>query len=92
MANFTKADLLYSGYKHTALPDDDPKRTGKPDSTLLNKGESYEMVYFINKYMTNKSWTLLKTFQNVEKFIKEDSNLHKSHAFWKSELDKRFTA
>lgn len=92
MANFSNVNLLYSGYKHTALPDDDPRRTGKPDSTLLNKGESYEMTYFINRYMTAKSWTLVQTFQRIEDFIKKDPNGHKSHAFWKDELDKRFTA
>ncbi|QDW25237.1 hypothetical protein FFJ24_010610 [Pedobacter sp. KBS0701] len=92
MANFTKADLLYSGYKDTALPDDDPKRTGKPDSTLLNRGESYEMVYFINRYMTDKNWVLLATFQRIEAFLKEDKNSNKSHGFWRGELDKRFTA
>jgi len=92
MANFTNANLRYPGYKHTALPDDDPRRTGKPDSTLLNKGESYEMTYFINTYMTKKNWVTIGTFQRIEEFIKVDPNGHKSHAFWRSELDRRFTA
>ena len=92
MADFTKASLFYSGYRDTALPNDDPKRTGKPDSTLLNRGESYEMVYFINRYMTGKNWTLLDTFQRIEAFLKEDKNSNKSHSFWCDELDKRFTA
>lgn len=35
MANFTKDDLAYSSYKETAYPSDDPKVTGKPDSTML---------------------------------------------------------
>ncbi|OOQ57360.1 hypothetical protein [Mucilaginibacter pedocola] len=92
MANFTAQSLKFPGYKHTALPDDDPRTTGKPDSTLLNKGESYEMVYFINRYMTKKRWTLRDTFQRIETFIKTDANVHKSHAFWTSELDRRFSA
>jgi hypothetical protein len=30
---------------------DDPKVTGVPDSTLLNRGEGYEMLYFINTFI-----------------------------------------
>ncbi len=90
MASFTKSDLAYTGYKETAYPSDDPKVTGKPDSTMLNRGEAYEMVYFINKYMTDKSWTQLATFQKIEKFLKTSSHQSKSHKFWREELGAKF--
>ncbi len=90
MANFTKSNLTFSGYKETAYPNDDPKVTGKPDSTLLNKAEAYEMVYFINSYMTKKSWSQKATFNKIEKFIKTSEYKDKSHKFWRDQLDKNF--
>ena len=90
MANFTKSDLLYSGYKETAYPGDDPKVTGKPDSTMLNRGEAYEMVYFINRYMTDHSWAQKSTFQKIEAYLKSSIHKNESHKFWRNELAKNF--
>lgn len=90
MANFTKSDLTYTGYKETAYPGDNPKLTGKPDSTLLNRNEAYEMVYFINRYMTDKGWKEKITFQKIEKFLKTSTHSNESHQFWRTELDKNF--
>ncbi|KRT15911.1 hypothetical protein ASU31_10390 [Pedobacter ginsenosidimutans] len=90
MANFTKTDLAYKGYKDSAWPDDDPKLTGKPDSTMLNRSESYEMVYFINRYMAGKTWKQKGTFNKIEAYLKEHKADSKSHAFWRAELDKNF--
>ena len=32
-----------------AIPPDDPKVTGRPDSTLLNRHEGYEVLAFLNR-------------------------------------------
>jgi len=90
MAVFKRSDLLYSGYKDTAHPGDDPRLTGKPDSTLLNRGESYEMAYFINRYMESKNWANVKTGQRIEAFLKENKNSNKSHKFWTDLLNSDF--
>ena len=90
MANFTKSDLAYAGYKETAHPGDNPKLTGKPDSTLLNRSEAYEMVYFINRYMADKGWKQKATFQKIEKFLKISTYSNENHKFWRNELDKNF--
>ena len=87
---FNKGDLLYTDYKWTAYPDDDPKVTGKPDSTLLNRGEGYEMVYFIDRYMHSKGWSFTSTGQKIEKYLKESKSGTQSHADWRKELDKNF--
>lgn len=89
-ANFAKEDLAFDGYNHTAWPDDDPRLTGKPDSILLNKSESYEMVYFINRYMTAKVWKQKETFQKIEKYLKESKERDKSHYFWRTHLLENF--
>lgn len=45
----SKSGLIYENYSWTAYGDDDPKVTGEPDRTLLNRKEGYEIFYFINK-------------------------------------------
>lgn len=45
----TKQDLQYQ-YSWTTIPPDNPKVTGKPDSTLLNRSEGYEVLPFINRF------------------------------------------
>ncbi|WP_448698110.1 hypothetical protein ACFGVR_14910 [Mucilaginibacter sp. AW1-3] len=90
MANFTKSDLAYTGYKETAYPSDDPHVTGKPDSTLLNKSETYEIVPFINRYMAEHNWKEKSIFLGIEKFLQTSEHKHKSHQFWREELDKNF--
>ena len=57
---------------------------------MLNTGEAYEMVYFINRYMTDKSWTQKSTFNKIEKFLKTSEYKDKSHKFWRDELAKNF--
>jgi hypothetical protein len=91
MAHLTKSDLAHSGYKETAYPGDDPRLTGKPDSTLLNRSEAYEMVYFLNRYMTDKGWQQKSTFQKIERFLKSSTYKNQSHKFWRAELDKNFS-
>lgn len=49
MPVITKADLKYQ-YQWSAIPPDDPRVTGKPDSTLLNRREGYEVLPFLNRF------------------------------------------
>lgn len=48
MALISKSDLQYE-YSWTAIEGDNPKVTGKPDSTMFNRNEGYEVLYLINK-------------------------------------------
>lgn len=51
MAIYNKSDLLYKNYFwSTDYTNDDPRVTGIPDATLLNRQEGYEILYFINKF------------------------------------------
>ncbi|GAA4327519.1 hypothetical protein GCM10023149_30960 [Mucilaginibacter gynuensis] len=84
---FDRGDLLYGGYKHTAHPDDDPRLTGRPDSTMLNRNESYEMAYFINRYMNQKGYLQISTGQKIERYLKEYGGSSRSHAEWRRILD-----
>ena len=41
MALMKKSDMVYDNYSWTAYGDDDPKVSGEPDSTLLNRKEGH---------------------------------------------------
>ena len=66
----TKKDLQYE-YSWSVYKDDDPKVSGKPDNTLLNREEGYEMLYFINKFMQIHNLTSIETANKIEVMIKE---------------------
>jgi hypothetical protein len=53
MTLFTKTDLTAFTYKETARADhDDPNFRSAPDSTELNRTEAYEVVRFMNWFVT----------------------------------------
>ncbi|CAA0151462.1 hypothetical protein [Tenacibaculum maritimum] len=72
MGIISKSDLFYDDYSWTAIDGDDPKVTGKPDSTLLNRNEGYEIVYFINKFMEIHKLENKATAKKIELMIKDD--------------------
>lgn len=49
MPAITKNDLQFT-YQWTVIPPDDPRVTGKPDSTFLNRHEGYEVLPFLNGF------------------------------------------
>ncbi|WP_459212494.1 hypothetical protein [Aquimarina rhabdastrellae] len=58
-------DNLTLDYSWSAYGGDDPKVTGKIDSTLLNRNEGYEILYFINSFL--KKHTFLSSLTDVKK-------------------------
>jgi len=72
MAKFTKSQMHYKDYKWTAYPTDDPKVTGKPDSTRFNRHEGYEVLYLINAL--SEEWNFKNDASNpkLEKMMRED--------------------
>lgn len=59
MALISSADLQYKDYRWTAISsNDDPRVTGKPDSTLLNRHEGYEVLHFLNRISKDKAGAL----------------------------------
>lgn len=43
------SNQLQYQYSWTAIRPDDPKVTGQPDQTFLNRNEGYEVLAFLNK-------------------------------------------
>lgn len=57
MGLLTKSDLKYADeYSWKAIGDDNPKITGVPNSTLLNREEGYEVLAFINRFALKHSF------------------------------------
>ncbi|SBV91744.1 conserved hypothetical protein [uncultured Desulfovibrio sp.] len=72
-----RSDLVYEkSYIWKVLPNDNPKITGKPDSTLLNRNEGYEVLDFINNYMKTHKLSTVAEGQKVEKMIRNDVPKH----------------
>lgn len=72
MALISTADLFFKDYKWTAYPTDDPRVTGKPDSTFLNRHEGYEVLYFINKFAEKHSLKEKAYATKAEKMIRNE--------------------
>ncbi len=78
MGLISKTDLYYTDYYWTAISGDDPKVTGIPDSTLLNRKEGYEILYFINKFCEIHELKRKSSATKVEKMIRNEvpSDIH----------------
>jgi hypothetical protein len=72
MALITKTDLYYSDYSWTVLNGDNPKITGEPDSTLLNRKEGYEILYFVNKFCELNELKQKASATKVERMIRAE--------------------
>ncbi|MCG6242038.1 hypothetical protein K6U55_08285 [Vibrio diabolicus] len=72
MASFKRSEMQYDHYSWTVYGDDDPKITGKPDSTLFSRKEGYEVLYMINKVLDEKNLTSAASGRKAETKIKED--------------------
>lgn len=80
-----KGDLKFE-YSWKAIPPDDPRVTGKPDSTLLSRGEGYEVLGFINRVAEANKWTNkasgLKVERLINKHLPDNVRSHKNVWQW----------
>ena len=79
MQLIAKADLQYT-YSWTVISPDNPKVTGVPDSTLLNRHEGYEVLAFINRIATASKWMekapCLKAERMIKNYLPSDLRSH----------------
>jgi len=71
MTLIKKSDLKYE-YSWTAIPGDDPKVTGAPDSTRFSRNEGYEVIYLINKLCGLWEFKKIASAHKMEKMINDD--------------------
>lgn len=93
MGLLQKSDLKHT-YSWTAISPDDPKITGKPDSTLLNRNEGYEVLAFINSFAAANNFRQKETGLKIETLIKKhlpgDTRSHANVRKWLVDNWKRF--
>ncbi|MEL1244534.1 hypothetical protein AAEO56_09700 [Flavobacterium sp. DGU11] len=69
MADFSKSDLKYTAYSWNTAEDDNKTIEGFPDNVPLNRAEGYEVLYFINRYMKDRNYSLHSTFEKIEEAL-----------------------
>lgn len=93
MGLLQKGDLTHT-YSWTAISPDDPKITGKPDSTFLNRNEGYEVLAFINSFAAINEFKQKVSGLKVERLIKKhlpgDTRSHANVTKWLIDNWKRF--
>jgi len=72
MSVISKTELFYKDYSWTVLSGDNPKISGEPDSTLLNRKEGYEILYFVNKFCEKHELKQKNSGLKVEKMIRNE--------------------
>jgi len=70
MPLLSKADLQYK-YSWNAIAPDDPLITGNIDGRFLNRGEGYEVLYFINALAAKSGWTAKVPGLKTERLIND---------------------
>ena len=65
---FSKQDLQYK-YSWITIPNDDPRKTGPLDSTLLSRKEGYEVLYFINAFAQQHNLKQKSSGKKIEKML-----------------------
>ncbi|CAA9201793.1 hypothetical protein FLA105534_03775 [Flavobacterium bizetiae] len=92
MANFKKSDLKLIYSWTAAAENDNAKITGIPDSTLLDRHEGYEVLPFLNRYLTSKNSTSLSALHKLEDALRDKlPGTTRSHANIKKWLDDNIT-
>lgn len=70
LAVCSKNDLIYKDYKWTAYPEQDPKMSGEPNSTLFNRSEGAEVLYMIGVLCNRYPFIASRWFyQKIEELI-----------------------
>jgi hypothetical protein len=86
--------MVYSDYAWTARADhDNPKFIGAQEHSMLNRGEGYEMLWFINSLATTWSWSGNPTssYQHLERIIRtEVPSTTRTHAGIKDWIASRY--
>ena len=91
---YLKSQMMYSDYSwKSRYANDDPSVRGVPDSTLLNRSEGYEMLYFINRLAKIWNWgENVPAMQRLETIIrtKVPSN-QRSHEHIRIWIEQNYT-
>lgn len=88
MALLNTNDLQFT-YSWSAIPPDDARVTGVPDSTLLNRNEGYEVLAFLNRLAQVSKWTNKAPALKAERMIRNNlpGNIRSHSNVWQWLVD-----
>lgn len=69
MILFSRRNLFYGDYTWNTYAPNDPRTSGRPDSTLFTKQEGNEVIYLINRLMVLWDYRFSNTGNKMEKLI-----------------------
>jgi len=93
MANFQRGDLKLTYSWRAAAEHDNSRIIGFPDNILLDRHEGYEVLPFLNRYMTEKQWTTQSTLNRLEDALRDKvPGTIRSHSNIKKWLNDNFSA
>nr|WP_320009583.1 hypothetical protein [uncultured Desulfobulbus sp.] len=75
MDKLNKHALLYT-YTWHHYPENDPKVSGPPDTTLFNKHEGEEVLYLIDYLSEHIAWSVEEFASKVERLIHDHMPEH----------------
>jgi hypothetical protein len=70
MTLLNRSELKYT-YNWKPIPENDPRFSGEPDTTLFNKKEGYEVLYLINVLVEKYSLEKIEAGPKIEELIRE---------------------
>ena len=77
------SDLQFS-YSWSAIPPDDARVTGKPDSTVLNRNQGYEVLAFLKRTAKSRD-DALKTERMIKQNLPAMTRSHADISRWLSD-------
>ena len=72
---FSRSDLKFL-YNWKPIPNDDPRISGTPGTTLFNRNEGFEMLYLINTFAEKHGILEKDICSQIEKSIKKELPLN----------------
>lgn len=81
MVTIGKNDLQFK-YSWTAIAPDDPRITGTPDSTFLNRAEAYEVLAFLNRVCTKTREQARKAERMIQQHLPGTIRSHANVLAW----------
>lgn len=80
-----KGDLQYR-YADSGVGNDNPALRGTPDSAMLNRGQWYEVLYFVNKfaneYGNGSEGVAKKAERLIQKHLPSNQRSHEHVTSW----------
>jgi len=72
LMKITESDLCYSDYQWDSFSESDPRISGKPGKTIVDRDQGHELVYIINCFIRKFHLTDKSDARKIEIMIREE--------------------